>query len=120
MRKLRWLLLSAALSLAGCANAHERLADALTRAIVRNDLTPVMGTLSPEIEGEITRVRVAEFSDEMASSGTYRGLRETHAGWCPADSLCFDLEFSKGRYREILRLASDGKVRYLWIRPVPA
>lgn len=114
----RFLSLLALLSFSACSfqNGHERLADAVTRAVVANDLSPVMKRLDPRIEGELTRVRVAQFSDELAVQGAYRGLRQTTGSWCPQDALCFDVQFEKAPFHEVMRLAKDGKVRYWWIR----
>jgi hypothetical protein len=112
------LALLAALSLSGCAfaNANERVADQITRAVIANDVSPVMERFAPQIEGELTRVRVAELSDELAAQGTYQGLRQTFDSWCPQGALCFDVQFEKAPFHEIMKLAKDGKVRYWWIR----
>jgi hypothetical protein len=117
MKRLSILL--AALSVGGCAfqNAHERLADAVTRAVIGNDLSPVMPRLDPNIKGQLTRVRIAQLSDELSAQGAYQGLKQTDASWCPQDALCFDVQFQSGSYREVMKLAKDGKVRYWWIRP---
>ncbi len=105
-------------SLSACAvpNGRERLADAITRAVAADDLSPVMNRLDPGIEGELTRVRVAEFSDELSAQGAYQGLKQTAGSWCPQDALCFDVQFAKAPFHEVMRLAKDGKVRYWWIR----
>lgn len=104
------------LLLAGCANGNERLADSITRAVIANDLSPVMNRLDPRIEGVLTRVRVAQFSDELSAQGAYQGLHETKESWCPQDAVCFDVQFAKAPYREVMRLDKNGKVRYWWIR----
>jgi hypothetical protein len=102
--------------LAGCASGNERLADSITRAVIANDLTPVLGRFDPGIEGVLTRVRVAQLSDELSAQGAYEGLHQSKESWCPQDALCFDVQFAKAPYREVMRLGSDGKVRYWWIR----
>lgn len=115
----RFLSLLALLSVSACSrqNGPERLADSITRAVIANDLSPVMSRLDPSIEGELTRVRVAQLSDELAAQGAYQGLRQANGtSWCPQDALCFDVQFEKTPYREVMRLAHDGKVRYWWIR----
>ncbi len=88
----------------------------MTRAVVADDLSPVMNDLDPSIEGELTRVRVAEFSDELSAQGAYQGLEQATEASCPQDAVCFDVQFEKASYREVMRLAKDGKVRYWWIR----
>jgi hypothetical protein len=114
----RFLSLLAALSVAGCAfqNTHERLADAITRAVIANDLSPVIDRFDPRIEGELTRVRVAQLADELSAQGAYGGLKQTAASWCPQGAVCFDVQFQNGPYREVMKLSKDGKVRYWWIR----
>ena len=106
-------------SLAACSgqNRNEREADAITRAVVANDMTPVMKDFDPVIKGEITRVRVAELSDQLNEDGPYQGLKETNAAWCRAGYLCFDVQFAKHPYHEVMKFGSDGKVQYWWIRP---
>lgn len=113
----RGLALAALLALAACGNAHDRLADALTRAVMANDLSPVMNDLAPSVEGVVTRVRVAEWSDQMAARGPYQGVKQTHAPWCSQGVLCFEAQFADGSFREEMKIAKDGKVTYLWIRP---
>ena len=112
----RCLSLLLLLSLAACANGNERLADSITQAVIANDLTPVLGKFDPRVEGVLTRIRVAQFSDELSAQGAYEGLHQSKESWCPQDALCFDVQFAKASYREVMRLGSDGKVRYWWIR----
>lgn len=115
MKKYLCLL---ALSLCACSyqNGHERLAEQITRAVVANDLTPVIKHFDPRIEGELTRVRVAQLSDQLNAQGAYQGLHQTTGAWCPQGALCFDVQFQKAPFHEIMKLAEDGKVRYWWIR----
>jgi hypothetical protein len=107
----------AALSLAACAgNRNMAEADKITRAVINNDMSPVMSDFDPAIKGQITRVRVAELSDELNSQGGYQGLKED-ASWCRTGFLCYDVQFaSKRPYHEIMKVGSDGKVQYWWIR----
>jgi hypothetical protein len=109
---------AALILLAACSgqNGHERLADALTRAVVANDLSPVMNRLDPRIEGVLTRVRVAELSDELNAEGAYQGIRQTSAWWCPKDALCFDAQFQGAPFHEVMKISNNGKVTYWWIR----
>lgn len=113
------LALTALLSACAHQNGRERLADDITRAVVANDLSPVMNRLDPGIEGELTRVRVAQLSDELNAQGAYQGLHQTSGAWCPPQALCFDVQFEKAPFHEIMKLAKDGKVTYWWIRGAP-
>lgn len=88
----------------------------MTRAVIANDLSPVMNRLDPGIEGELTRVRVAEISDQLNAQGAYQGLHQASGAWCPQAALCFDVQFEKAPFHEIMKLSKDGKVKYWWIR----
>ncbi len=122
MKKYLALVL-AALSVAGCSgqNRNEREADKITRAVISNNMEPVMGDLDPAIKGQITRVRVAELSDELNQQGAYQGLKQTAAPWCNSTVyVCFDVKFATRPYREEMKVGSDGKVQYWWIHAAPA
>jgi hypothetical protein len=121
MKKV-FILALAALSIAGCAgqNRNEREADKITRAVINNNMSPVIGDLDPAIKGQVTRVRVAELSDELNQQGAYQGLKETSATWCDTTVYhCFDVKFANRVYREKMKVGSDGKVQYWWIHAAP-
>lgn len=101
-----------ALSLAGCSfqNKNEKEADKITRAVINNNVAPVMGDFDPAIKSQITRIRVAELSDELSQQGEYQGLKQSTA-WCQTGYLCFDVKFAKRPYHEIMKVGSDGKVQ---------
>lgn len=104
------------LGLASCAgNPNQAEADKITRAVVNNDMSPVSGDLAPSVKGEITRVRIAELSDQLNADGPYQGLKEDTT-WCKAGFHCFDVQFAKRPYYEVMRIDSGGKVDYWWIR----
>ena len=110
MRIARILALAtAAAMLAGCSfqNKYEREADGITRAVMNNDLKPVQGDIAPGIG--ITRVQVAQWSDELSAQGKLLSLKETTAG-CDAGWHCFDVKFEKRGYVERMRLDENGKV----------
>lgn len=104
-------LFAATAMLAGCSfqNRYEREADKITRAVIADDMRPVIGDFAPSIRGEITRVRVAELSDEFAAQGKYEGLKEDDRN-CRPGYHCFDVRFAKAPYREILQMNDQGKV----------
>ncbi|MDQ2871769.1 MAG: hypothetical protein M3R35_01420 [Candidatus Eremiobacteraeota bacterium] len=97
--------------LAGCAshNKYEKEADKLTRAVVANDMSAVASDFAPRMQGQITRVRVAQLSDELNAQGAYKGLKENDAS-CPPAAHCFDVTFAKSSYREELSLDDNNKV----------
>jgi hypothetical protein len=116
--RYRTVLLASLALLTACSfqNTHERLAESITRAVIGNDLAPVMKRLDPSIKGELTRVRVAQLSDELSAQGPYQGLKQTAASWCPQGAFCFDVQFQTGPYHEVMKVTQNGKVRYWWIR----
>jgi hypothetical protein len=97
--------------LAGCAshNKYENEADKLTRAVIANDMTAVKGDFDPSMQGQITRVKVAELSDELNAQGAYKGLKENDQN-CPPAAHCFDVTFEKHAYREAIALNDRNKV----------
>ena len=112
-----WTCALAALSIAGCAGDHNLAqADKITRAVINNNMAPVVGDLDPTIKDQVTRIRVAELSDELNAQGAYQGLKQDTA-WCRTGYVCFDVQFAGKRpYHEIMKVGSDGKVQYWWIR----
>jgi hypothetical protein len=107
---LRTLLAAAALAaLAGCMfqNRNEREADRITRAVVDNDLRPVQNDIAKGIT--ITRVKVAQWSDELNAQGKLLSVKETTAG-CDPGWHCFNVKFQKHDYVERMRFDENGKV----------
>lgn len=118
MKKLLAFALAAA-SLTACAgNRNQAEADKITRAVINNNMSPVMGDLDPAIKGEVTRVRVAELSDELNAQGAYKGLKQDDS-WCRTGYVCFDVDFTNRPYREVIKVGSDGKVQYWWMHAAP-
>ncbi|MHB8140477.1 MAG: hypothetical protein ACYDHD_04355 [Vulcanimicrobiaceae bacterium] len=103
------LAVAVAAGLAACSfqNRYERLATGMTQAAINNNLKPMQGDLAPGIR--ITRVQVAEWSDELSRQGTLESVKE-HRGGCPVGVHCFVATFSKRIYLERLRLDSHGKI----------
>jgi hypothetical protein len=95
--------------LAGCSfqNRNEREAERITRAVIANDLQPVQGDLAKGVT--ITRVQIAQWSDELNTQGKLLSLKETTAG-CRAGWHCFDVKFQKHAYIERMRFDENGKV----------
>ncbi|HLX26533.1 MAG TPA: hypothetical protein VKR05_06030 [Candidatus Cybelea sp.] len=108
----RWLVLIAAamaLSGAGCSfqNRNEREAEKITNAVIANDLRPVQNDIAKGID--ITRVQVAEWSDELNAQGKLLSLKETTENCAPGWH-CFVAKFQKHTYVERMRLDENGKV----------
>jgi uncharacterized lipoprotein len=102
------LLVCAALLLAGCSfqNKYEREADKITRAVMANDLAPVQNDIAPGVN--LSRVQVAEWSDELSAQGKLESVKETTP--CAPGFHCFDVKFEKHSYREELAMDDQGKV----------
>jgi len=100
---------AAALLLAGCSfqNRNEREAERITRAVIANDLRPVQNDIAKGVT--ITRVQIAEWSDELDAQGKLLSLKETTAG-CEPGWHCFDVRFAKRAYVERMRFDENRKV----------
>ncbi len=104
------VLLAASLlaAVAGCfQNRNEREADHITRAVIDNDLRPVQNDIAKGIT--ITRVKVAQWSDELNAQGKLLSVKETTVG-CDPGWHCFDVKFQKHDYVERMRFDENGKV----------
>ena len=102
----------ALVALAGCSfqNKNEREADKITRAVLANNMSGVVEDFDPAIRSQVTRVKVAQLSDELNAQGKYGGLKENDAN-CRTGYVCFDVTFEKRPYHELMKLGSDGKVQ---------
>jgi hypothetical protein len=105
----RLLAVAALVSLAACSfqNKYEREAEKMTRAVMNNDLSPVRDDIAPGIH--ITRVQVAEWSDELSAQGKLQSVKETTASCAPGWH-CFNVAFEKHDYLERMRYNENGKV----------
>ncbi len=102
-------VLLVALLAAGCSsqNRNEREADRITRAVIANDFKPVQDDVAKGIG--ITRVQIAEWSDELGAQGKLLSIKETTVN-CSPGWHCFDVKFEKHEYLERLRFDENGKV----------
>jgi hypothetical protein len=103
------LLAGVTAMLAGCSgqNHAEREADRITRAVMSNDLQPVQADIAKGIA--ITRVQVAQWSDELNGQGKLLSIKETPNDCAPGWH-CFDVKFDKREYVERMRFDENGKV----------
>jgi hypothetical protein len=109
VRAAQTFAIAAAVALASCSfqNRNEREADRITRAVVNNDLRPVENDIAKGVT--ITRVQVAQWSDELNSQGKLLSVKETPSD-CAAGWHCFVVKFQKHAYVERLRFDENGKV----------
>jgi hypothetical protein len=108
-RSIAATVLCAAVVLAGCSfeNKYEREADKITHAVMNNDLGPVKNDLTPGLN--ISRVKIAEWSDELSAQGKLESIKENDTN-CDPGLHCFDVKFEKHNYREELAMDDQGKV----------
>jgi hypothetical protein len=104
-------LCASAVLLAACSfeNRYERQAGAITQAVANNDLGPVARDVAPGVK--ITRVQVAEWSDELSQQGKLLSVKQVEDG-CPAGTYCFNVKFEKRAYQETMRLDDRGLVTF--------
>ena len=109
MNTARTILLVASALLASCSfqNRNEREADRITHAVIENNLKPVQDDIAGGIA--ITRVKVAQWSDELNAQGKLVSVKETTAG-CDPGWHCFNVKFEKRNYVERMRFDEHGKV----------
>jgi hypothetical protein len=102
------LLVGVAVVATACSgeNKYEREADRVTRAVMNNDLRPVQGDIAKGIT--VTRVKVAQWSDELNSQGKLLSVKETTT--CSPGWHCFDVKFQNRVYLERMRFDDQGKV----------
>ena len=107
MKRLYAACALALLTACSFQNRYEKEADRLTHAVMQNDLAPVQGDIAPGIH--ITRVQVAQWSDELSEQGKLKSVKETTTN-CSPGWHCFNVAFDKRDYWEGLRLDENGKV----------
>src|SRR5579883_5389 len=105
----RFLAVAAALLAAACSfqNRNEREAERITRAVMADDFRPIQDDLAKGVT--ITRVQIAEWSDELNAQGKLLSLKETTQNCAPGWH-CFDVKFQKHAYVERMRYDENGKV----------
>ena len=81
---------------AASQNRNEREADRITRAVIDNNLKPVESDVAKGIS--ITRVKVAQWSDELNAQGKLISVKETTEGCAPGLAL-LQREVPKARLR---------------------
>jgi hypothetical protein len=107
LKFLRVLLAVAVLTACSFQNPNEREADRITRAVMNDDLKPVENDIATGIT--VTRVKVAQWSDELNGQGKLLSVKETAAG-CQPGWHCFDVKFAKHAYVERMRFDENHKV----------
>ncbi|HZY98572.1 MAG TPA: hypothetical protein VFE36_03280 [Candidatus Baltobacteraceae bacterium] len=107
MKRAFAVLAIALLTACSFQNKNEREAEKITRAAMNNDFGPVQNDLAKGTH--ITRVQIAEWSDELSAQGPLRSVKETTEN-CQPGVHCFTVKFDKHNYVETMRLDEEGKV----------
>ena len=98
-----------AILLVGCSfqNRYEKQADRVTHAIMNNSLSQLQDDVEKGVK--VSRVQVAQWSDELNDQGKLISIKETTAN-CDPGWHCFNVKFDKHDYVEQMRLDENGKV----------
>lgn len=110
MKFARFVLPALAIAgLAGCSfqNKYERQAQAITQAVIDNDMRPVQNDIAPSVH--VTRVQIAALSDQLAGEGKLISVKEDPKA-CPPAAHCFDVKFEKHTWYETMVINEQGKV----------
>jgi hypothetical protein len=107
--RCRAVAVAFALLWCGCSfqNTYEREADRITHAVLNNNLGPVQDDIAKGID--VSRVQVAQWSDELNEQGKLLSIKEVTTG-CDPGWHCFDVKFEKHEYVERMRFDESGKV----------
>lgn len=105
----RCLLCTLLVLLTACSfqNRYEREASRITQAVMNGNLQPVNRDIATGIN--VSRAKVAQWSDELNAQGKLLSVKEVTAGCAPGWH-CFDVRFSKRTYVERMRFDDRGKV----------
>jgi hypothetical protein len=99
-------------------NRYESTADAITKAIAKNDMTPVLHAFNaidrPQLED---RARVGRLSDLIVPLGAFKGSKEDTPPGSPEGYHHFKESFDKGELSEKYQLDADGKITKFHIGP---
>ena len=99
-------------------NRYESTADAVTKAIARNDMGPVLHAFNaidkPELED---RARVGRLSDLVVKMGPFKGSKEDTPAGSPPGYHHFIERFQNGTLVEKYQLDSEGKITKFHIGP---
>ncbi len=99
-------------------NRYESTADAITKAIAKNDMKPVEHAFNAVDRAQLEdRARVGELSNMVAAMGDFKASKQhTPAAWA-AGYHHFTERFSKGTLEEKYELDADGKITRFHLGP---
>lgn len=102
----------------GGESKYEKMVRAVTEAVQKNDMTPVDKDFNPIVRVKLTRVSVAQLSDEIAPLGKIKHVQETS----PKEEAdkghhTFVIHFDKGDREARMGLDSEGRIDVFRIAP---
>ena len=110
----------ALLALTGCfgPNQYEKQADAVTKAIIANDMRPVEKDFNALVRPKLeSRARVGALSDQLAALGAFQGAKENTPAGAPPRAHKFDASFEKATWTECATYDEDGKIAAFDVLP---
>jgi hypothetical protein len=105
---------------AGCfgPNQYERQADAVTKAIIANDMRPVEKDFNALVQPKLeNRARVGALSDQLNELGTFKGVKEDTPRDAPARAHKFTANFASAAWIECVTYDVDGKIASFDVLP---
>lgn len=109
------VLAAAALAvlITGCStqNKAEKEADKITKAVIANNMAPVMGDFDSQMRVKVTPIVVAQLSTELNGEGKYQSIKEVTPPNSAPGEHDFDAQFEKHMYSEVMVLDDSGAVR---------
>ncbi|MBV9103456.1 MAG: hypothetical protein JO060_07675 [Candidatus Eremiobacteraeota bacterium] len=118
MRRIALLL--GVLAIAGCfgPNHYEQQADAVTKAIVANDMRPVEKDFNALVRPKLeSHARVGALSDQLAALGTFKGVKEDTPADAPPRAHKFNATFEHATWIECMTYDTDGKIASFDVLP---
>lgn len=103
-----------AVLISGCSfqSKATQEADKITKAVIANNMDPVIKDFDSQLRAKITPITVAQYSTELRDQGSYKGIKEVPVG---ANSTPgehdFVATFEKHNYTEKMILDDNGAVR---------
>ena len=110
----------ACLGLAGCfgPNQYERQADAVTKAIIANDMRPVESNFNALVRPKLeNRARVGALSDQLNDLGAFKGVKEDTPRDAPPRAHKFTANFGTAAWIECMTYDADGKIASFDVLP---
>jgi hypothetical protein len=110
----------ATLCLAGCfgPNHYEQQANAVTKAIIANDMRPVEKDFNALVRPKLeSHARVGALSDQLAALGTFKGTKEDTPSDAPPRAHKFAATFERGTWIECMTYDQDGKIASFDVLP---